>query len=330
MPTNFDFLKTDPQFASFADTAEQAELVLPVSPASAAMMCRTALEFAVKWLYSVDKSLTMPYDKTLVTLMSSEDFRDLLPTGLFPKIDYIRKIGNNATHNSTGVTKDQAVLALENLHGFMNFIGYCYGVKYEEKPFDKTSATSNAWRTDSKDAFPPSRPISVPQPAIELDFEALLDENFPKREKLSARRAAQLKQGYTVKPMDFTEDQTRKAYIDVMLAGAGWQRDKNWVDEYKIKEMPNKSGYGVADYVLFGDDGLPLAVIEAKRTSVNVEKGRQQAVLYANFLEKKFGRRPVIFLTNGYETRIWNDKYYPERPASGIYSKRDLEKEFNK
>jgi len=128
----------------------------------------------------------------------------------------------------------------------------------------------------------------------------------------------------------FTEAQTREAYIDVMLEDAGWQRGKHWVDEYHIDEMPNKSGYGKADYVMFGDDGLPLAVIEAKRTSENVEKGRQQAVLYADFLEKKFGQRPIIFLTNGYETRIWSDKYYPERQVSGIYSKRDLEKEFNK
>ena len=59
MPTNFDFLKTDPQFASFADTAIQAELVLPISPAFAAGGCRTALEFAVKWLYSVDKIINL-------------------------------------------------------------------------------------------------------------------------------------------------------------------------------------------------------------------------------------------------------------------------------
>ena len=128
----------------------------------------------------------------------------------------------------------------------------------------------------------------------------------------------------------FTEAQTREAYIDVMLEDAGWQRGKHWVDEYHIDEMPNKAGYGKADYVMFGDDGLPLAVIEAKRTSADVVRGRQQAVLYADFLEKKFGRRPIIFLTNGYETRIWSDKYYPERQVSGIYSKRDLEKEFNK
>jgi type I restriction enzyme R subunit len=103
-------------------------------------------------------------------------------------------------------------------------------------------------------------------------------------------------------------------------------RGVNWFDEYKIDEMANKSGYGIADYVLFGDDGLPLAVVEAKRTSANVENGRQQAVLYADFLEKKFGRRPILFLTNGYETRIWSDNITPNALyrayiPSGIWKK---------
>ena len=319
--TNFNFLKSDPQFSTFADTAIQAELVLPISPAFTATGSRTALEFAVKWLYSVDNSLEKPYEDKLVTLLNTEDFKGLLPSGLLLKLDYIRKLGNNATHNPGGVTYDQAMLSLENLHSFMSFVAYCYGVDYEETTFNK-SLTS--------ETKPTVEPVASPAAQPEVDFETLLNENFPKREKLTAKRIHQLKQGYTVKPMDFTEEQTRKAYIDVMLQDAGWQKGKNWIDEYKIDEMPNKSGYGIADYVLFGDDGMPLAVIEAKRTSANVEKGRQQAVLYADFLEKKFGQRPILFLTNGYETRIWSDKYYPERPVSGIYSKRDLEKEFNK
>ncbi|MDR1688928.1 MAG: DEAD/DEAH box helicase family protein [Clostridiales bacterium] len=322
--TNFNFLKADPQFASFADTAVQAELVLPISPALSATGCRTALEFAVKWLYSVDKSLTVPYDNNLAALINTDDFKDLLPYGLMVKIDFIRKLGNNAVHSPNSVTADEAMLSLENLHSFMSFVAYCYGTDYKETAFDKSLHKSE------KSTKPADVAAPVQAAEQELDFAAMLDENFHVREKLSARRAYQLKQGYTVKPMDFTEDQTRKAYIDVMLQDAGWQRGINWIDEYKIDEMPSKSGYGMADYVLFGDDGLPLAVIEAKRTSVNVEKGRQQAVLYADFLEKKFGRRPVIFLTNGYQTRIWSDKYYPERHVSGIYSKRDIEKEFNK
>lgn len=324
MPTNFDFLLKDKQFEQFADAAISAELVLSINPALCATACRTTLEFAVKWMYSVDSSLAKPYDSKLVTLISTEDFKDLVPAGMGPKLNYLRKVGNNATHNARGVSRDQAVLALQNLHSFLNFIAYCYGTEYTETAFNHSLI-------EPKAAPEPiaALPVVQTQPE-ELDFQTLLDENFPIRKKLTAKRVAQLKQGYDVQPMDMTEAQTRKAYIDVMLQDAGWQRGPNWVDEYPIDEMPSKSGKGKADYVLLGDDGKPLAVIEAKRTSVSVEKGRQQAKLYADFLEKKYGQRPVIFMTNGYETRIWNDKYYPERTVSGIYAKRDLEKEFNK
>lgn len=324
MRTNFDFLLNDSQFEPFAEAAVSAERVLPISPALCATACRTALEFAVKWVYSVDKSLKEPYDDKLVTLVSTEDFKDLLPSGMMPKLMYLRKVGNNATHNPKSVSRDQAVLALQNLHSFLDFVGYCYGKDYTETAFDKALFEAKPEPTSAQ-ATPPAPPA-----AEEVDFQKLLDENFPKREKFTAKRISQLKQGYTVKPMDMTEAETRRAYIDVMLQDAGWQLGPNWVEEYPIGEMPNKSGKGAADYVLLGDNGLPLAVIEAKRASVNIEKGRQQAVLYADYLEKKSGQRPVIFMTNGYETRIWSDKYYPEWPVSGFYSKRDLEKEFNK
>ena len=320
MGTNFDFLLNDPQFEPFAEAAVSAERVLPISPALCATACRTALEFAVKWVYSVDKTLKRPYEDKLVTLVSTEDFKDLLPNGLFPKLTYLRKVGNNATHNPKSVSRDQAVLALQNLHSFLDFVAYCYGKDYIETTFDKALLEAKP--------EPEAAPVTTPA-AEKVDFKTLLDENFPKQEKLTERRIAQLKQGYTVKPMDMTEAETRRAYIDVMLQDAGWQRGPNWVEEYPIAEMPNKSGKGAADYVLLGDNGLPLAVVEAKRTSVNVEKGRQQAVLYADYLEKKLGQRPIIFMTNGYETRVWSDRYYPERLVSGIYSKRDLEKEFN-
>ncbi len=318
MPTNFDFLTKDPQFETFADAAVSAELVLAISPAICAVACRTAMEFAVKWIYSVDRSLKVPYSDKLNTLISTEDFKDLLPGGMIQKLDYLRRAGNNATHNAKGVNRDQAVLALQNLHSFMDFIAYCYGTDYQEITFNKSLL----------EAKPEPVPVTA-TPQEPVDLKTLVKENLPKQEVMTAKRVQQLKHGYTVKPMDMTEAQTRKAYIDVMLQDAGWRRGSNWAEEYPIEDMPNKSGRGAADYVLFGDNGLPLAVIEAKRTSVNVEKGRQQAVLYADYLEKKFAQRPVIFMTNGYETRIWSDQYYPERTVSGIYSKRDLEKEFN-
>ena len=113
-----------------------------------------------------------------------------------------------------------------------------------------------------------------------------------------------------------------------MLMDAGWTEGKDWINEVELIGMPNKSGVGYADYVLYDDMHRPLAIIEAKRTCADVSKGRQQAKLYADLLEQKYKRRPVIFLTNGFETHII-DGQYPERKCSMIYSKRDLEKWFN-
>ncbi|MDE6567182.1 MAG: DEAD/DEAH box helicase family protein [Lachnospiraceae bacterium] len=152
-------------------------------------------------------------------------------------------------------------------------------------------------------------------------------ENASLKEELSARR--QEKQPtYVSKPLELTEYKTRKLYIDSMLMDAGWTEGKDWMNEVELPGMPNKSEVGYADYILYDDMQRPLAVIEAKRTCVDVSKGRQQAKLYADILEQKYKRRPVIFLTNGFETRIL-DGQYPERKCSVIYSKRDLEKWFN-
>ena len=129
-------------------------------------------------------------------------------------------------------------------------------------------------------------------------------------------------------PNDPTEAQTRTRYIDTMLLDAGWVKGVDWLEEVELAGMPNQAQVGFADYVLYGDDGKALAVVEAKRTSVDVAKGRQQAKLYADLLERKYGRRPVVYLSNGFETRM-EDGQYPERKVAAIYSKRDLEKLFN-
>lgn len=127
---------------------------------------------------------------------------------------------------------------------------------------------------------------------------------------------------------DPTEAQTRARYIDTMLLDAGWVKGVDWLEEVELAGMPNQAQVGFADYVLYDDDGKALAVVEAKRTSVDVAKGRQQAKLYADLLERQYGRRPVVFLSNGFETRM-EDGQYPERKVAAIYSKRDLEKLFN-
>lgn len=313
--TNFDVFNTDSQFAAFAPAAIAAERILHIDPSACILNCRRAMEFAVKWMYSVDDSLVRPWQDKLVSLMSNEDFRDIVGTDIYRRMDYIRIMGNNAAHNNKKITEEQAVLCLENLFIFLDFIAYCYGKEYTERHFDKALLQEQTVKTGPV--------VHIP----DVNLDALIAENKKLKEELTARRLEQ-QQTYVPKPLDITEYQTRKLYIDAMLEDAGWTEGKNWLNEVELAGMPNKSNVGFADYVLYGDDGKALAVIEAKRTCVDASVGRQQAKLYADLLEKKYGRRPVIFLTNGFETRI-QDNQYPERKVAAIYSKRDLEKLFN-
>ena len=314
--TNFDFLKTTPDFDAFADVAISAEKILHIDVDSCVLNCRRAMEFAVKWMYSVDRDLVMPYQDNLVSLMNDEKFRDIIGNDIWRRMEFIRKLGNNAAHGGKKVTKEQAELCLENLFVFLDCVAYFYAPEYTEQKFDKSLL---ALTVDEALSFVPEN---------EIDIAKLIEENKALKDELTARRAEQ-QQTYVPKPLDLSEYKTRKIYIDFMLQDAGWVEGKDWLNEVELYGMPNKSEVGYADYVLFGDDGKPLAVLEAKRTCVDVAKGRQQAKLYADLLEQKYGRRPIIFLSNGFDTRIWNDKYYPERKVASIYSKRDLEKLFN-
>lgn len=313
--TNFDFLKKEKQFESFADVAISAEKILYIDTDASVLNCRRAMEFAVKWMYSVDSYLSLPYQDSLINLISTEEFRDITNPGLIRRLDFIRKVGNIVAHSGKKVTVDQAKLCLENLYYFMDFIACCYGKEYDVKTYDESLLDSHKEQT-------------VPVQKPDIDLEKLIKENKELKEKLTARREKQ-QDNYVPKPLELTEYETRKIYIDTMLSDVGWVENVNWINEFKLQGMPNTSGVGYADYVLFGDNGKPLAVIEAKKTCKDVANGRQQAKLYADLLEEKYGQRPIIFLTNGFETRIWDDKNYPERKVSFIYSKRDLEKYFN-
>ncbi len=314
--TNFDIFNNDPQLAAFAEPAVAAERIFRIDTAACVLNCRRSMEAAVKWMYSVDRALVMPYQDNLISLINTDEFREIVDVNLLRRIDYIRKIGNSAAHTGRKISKEQAALCLENLFLFLDFVAYCYAKDYQECKFDSTLLEKE-------------EPVPTPDvnPETEIKLEALMAENAALREELTARREEQ-QQTYVPKPLDISEYKTRKLYIDAMLEDAGWAEGKNWINEYELIGMPNKSDVGYADYVLMGDDGRILAVIEAKRTCVDVSKGRQQAKLYADLIEKRQGRRPVVFLTNGFETRI-EDNRYPERRVAAIYSKRDLEKLFN-
>lgn len=328
MITNFDYLKNEEKFKAFADVAVSAEKIILIDPEACVINCRRAMEFAVKWMYSVEKQLDMPYQDNLQSLINAEDFRDIVGYDIWKRMDYIRRCGNNVAHNSKKTGRAEAMLCLENLAIYLDFIACCYSSDYTEHIFDKQLIEDriNKAKQSKKDAADTKESLLKKSVSLkkELDLQSLIKENADLKEKLSARREEQ-QDSYVPKPLDLSEYKTRKLYIDSMLQDAGWTEGEDWINEYEIPGMPNKSEVGYADYVLMGNDGRILAVIEAKRTCVDVSKGRQQAKLYADLIEEKQKRRPVVFLTNGFETRFI-DNQYPERKVSAFYSKRDLEK----
>ena len=332
MVTNFDYLKNEPQFAPFANVAISAERIILIDAEASIMNSRRAMEFAVKWMYSVDKALEMPFQDNLQSLLNAEDYRQLVGRDLWNRMDYIRRCGNNVAHGNRKQGRDEAMLCLENLFIFLDYVACCYAVNYQERNFDKTliSARIEKAKKSREDAKVAREKLEKDQEKYaqqELDLKKLMEENASLKEALSARRQEQ-QATYVPKPLDLSEYETRKMYIDAMLTEAGWTQGQDWINEVPLTGMPNKSGVGYADYVLYDDRHCPLAIIEAKRTCEDVVKGRQQSKLYADILEKEHQRRPVIFLTNGFETRI-DDGKYPERKCATIYSKRDLEKWFN-
>lgn len=332
MITNFDYLKQEPKFSRFADVAISAERIILMDPEASIINSRRAMEFAVKWMYSVDSDLEMPYQDNLQSLMNAEEYRDIVGPDLWKRMDYIRRCGNNVAHSNKKLGRDEAMLCLENLFIYLDFVACCYSEQYEERSFDKTVITSRIEKARESKAAASAVKAELEREQEksakqELDLQKLMAENASLKEELSARRQEQ-QQAYVPKPLDLSEYKTRKLYIDAMLMEAGWTEGKDWLNEVELHGMPNQSGIGFADSVLYDDMHRPLAVIEAKRTCADVSRGRQQAKLYADLLEQKYKRRPVIFLTNGFETHII-DGQYPERPCAVIYSKRDLEKWFN-
>lgn len=320
--TNFDYLTAEPQFHTFAPVAVSAEKIASIDPSASIINCRRAMEFAIKWMYSVDKALVMPYQDNLVTLLHTEEFKDLMDDSLWRRLDFIRRMGNLVAHTGKPATLDQAELCLKDLFLFMDFVSYCYGTNYQERQYDESLLKQPQTVQTSSNTL-----ASEKNADNNVDLKALIAENKALKDELTKRREKQAPD-YVSKPLDLSEFKTRKIYIDSMLVDAGWVEGKDWLNEVELQGMPNASGLGYADYVLYDDAHRPLAVIEAKRTCEDVAKGRQQAKLYADILEKQYHRRPVVFLTNGFDTRIV-DGQYPERPCAAIWSKRDLEKWFN-
>ena len=333
--SQFTFLK--PEFPTIYESAHKAFITAHRDPRTACFYARRAIELTVNWLYKYDTSLNLPYQDNISALIHEPTFKNLVGEAVFNKAKLIIKLGNNAVH------KESPVLPTDSINAISEFFHIAYWLAH------------NYARTNKPEAGLKFDPNSIPQGAtvpkqtlaelqkLETELRDSLQDASRRDEKLTTLLAdknaineelkrlrtevAELKRANTTQPdtHDYSEAETRDRYIDLLLQESGWTLDRLHDREFEVTGMPNQSGQGYVDYVLWGNDGKPLAVVEAKRTKRDPREGQQQAKLYADCLETQFGQRPLIFYTNGYEHWLWDDINYPPRQVQGFYKKNELE-----
>lgn len=330
MASNFDFLEN--RYPDLFKHATQAETLVYTAPRASCFYSRFTLEQAVHWLYANDAYLRLPYDNSLGTLIHEQTFQDNLKPGLFPKIRAIHKIGNIAVHKSIAITEKDALRLVEELFHFLYWLSRSYERDIKNHPsvnFDRNLIPHP--ETSAPDLSVQQLQALESQLSLAEEMRRIAEARQQQTEQeLTALKAeiAALKQQNVAVPdtHDYNEAATRQYLIDVLLKEAGWNINQTGWTEYEVQGMPNDTGTGRVDYVLWGDDGKPLALVEAKRTRKSPETGRHQAKLYADCLEQRFGQRPVIFYTNGYKYWIWDDLNYPPREIAGFLKKDELER----
>jgi type I restriction enzyme, R subunit len=327
-PSNFTFLH--PEWAELHEPATRAEGLVLVDARGACFYARRTLELAVRWLYKHDAELRMPYDDRLSTLLHEPSFRARVDAAVFPKARVIKDLGNRAVHGSRRVQQYDALVAVRELFHVLFWLARTYG--RASKPTDGLAFDQSLLSTTPPASTKSAEELRRLEEELQAHDERLtevlserasLDNELDRlRAEVAAARAA----NEVVRDQhDYSEELTREYFIDLLLKEAGWTLEDGRDREFEVQGMPNAKGVGFVDYVLWGDDGKPLGVVEAKKSRRDPRAGRQQAKLYADCLEKQFGQRPVILYSNGYDHWIWDDLQYPPRPVQGFYKKPELE-----
>ncbi|HEX7704826.1 MAG TPA: DEAD/DEAH box helicase family protein, partial [Thermoanaerobaculia bacterium] len=315
------------------EAATRAEGVVRSDPRTACFYARRALELAVLWIYKHDASTKLPYQESLSALIHDPTFKKNAGPALFAKARLIKDLGNLAAHSPKPLQEKDSLRATEDLFHFLFWLARTYS--QDAAPPDSLQFDPGLLPTEAV------APKSVAQiQKLESDlaardeklFELIADrQNIDAELQRLREEIAAVKAANRARPddHDYSEAETRDYFIDLLLKEAGWSLSGRDDLEFEVRGMPTKDGRndgpGFVDYVLWGDDGKPLGVVEAKRTKKDSRIGQQQAKLYADCLEQRYGQRPVIFCSNGYEHWIWDDAFYPPRPVQGFYKKDELE-----
>jgi len=294
------------------------------APRTSLFYARVALERAVKWLYANDDYLKRPTggikdEPSLYDLMYEQTFRDNLDSKLFQPIDLVRRLGNQAVHDDKVISVKDALLAFQNLHQFLFWLQRYYSEKPVKVYFFDPELLPKAGASD-KSAYELEQ-LRQQNSKQEDQMEKIQRENDVLRQQLLTLKESREERQTSFVPQ--TEKETRIKLIDLMLEEAGWNIGTDDVGlEVQLFGMPNSSGIGFADYVLYDDNKKPLAVVEAKKTSFDPRKGKEQAYQYAQIIEKNFGQFPIIYYTNGINLWSWDEADgYPSRKVTGFLTK---------
>jgi len=324
----FGFLQAE--WPEAHEAATRAVRSVYPDPRAACFYTRRALELLVSWMFKSDPALKLPYDDKLSALIHEPTFKVSAGDAVFQKARLINTLGNQAVHSQKAIPRSDALTSVRELFHVSYWVARTYARRGKPDPsltFDPESIPKGV--VLPKQTVEQLRALEASLREKDERLTALLTDRANLDDELARLRAevAAAKKAAAAQPdaHDYSEAQTRDTFIDVYLKEAGWALDQERDREYEVTGMPNVPGKGFVDYVLWGADGLPLAVVEAKRTRKSAAIGQQQAKLYADCLEAKFGRRPVIFYTNGYEHWLWDDVFYPPRPVQGFLKRDELE-----
>lgn len=329
MWSNFSFLQQEfePMFA-MANKAEQHAYNDPIY---CAFLCRKSLEQFIKWMYDNDEDLTIPADTTLNSLIFEQSFKNAIPQSLFRNINFIRITGNVAAHGSKKVEVNESLASVKFLFDFSLWVVRIYSrtltpvVQFDENLLPKGDLIE---RTRKEAEQLAKQYEDTRQQLLRANEELLSKENFVKELEQRLAEVHAIKEQnreQVVLVSSVSEAETRLLYVDVLLKEAGWDISLPNATEFIINNCIVDGEIAKADYVLWGDDGKPLAVVEAKKTKLDAHKGQRQAEVYASGLEKIYAQRPILFYTNGFETNIWDDTFYPPREVQGFYTKDELQ-----
>src|SRR5574344_1169180 len=317
---NFEFLKNE--WSEIYSLVNKSEEFIYTAPDYVCINNRKILELMVKWLYQNDSYIQLPYATTFNNLIHEKTFKDNLEPKLFLKLRFIQKIGNQAAHGKIKIKEKDALYSTNELFHFLYWV-YRY---YSESDNINRNLIFNI------DLIPTKTKAEIEVENLKKELEEQAQEKFSKEDLLKENQEL-LKQIQEIKSKnknlddnyDYSEAKTRDLFIDVLLKEAGWDISAQNATEYQVFGMPNDKGFGFVDYVLWGDDGKPLGLVEAKRTKQDPRIGQRQAELYADCLQKQFDQRPIIFYSNGYTHYIWDDCNYPPREVQGFYKKDELQ-----